>query len=132
MFLASNALFFLDPRILKQYSNDRSRVMRISHPKKCVLVATRLDDGHLADAPSTLEDAPGGGMSMNPAFAMASTTTYIYRIFCSPGISASSISANTGIFSVFVVGLLRYWVSISRSGRSCPTPPSCFLVLFPS
>nr|TKS10928.1 hypothetical protein D5086_0000078330 [Populus alba] len=50
-----------NPRILKQYSNDRSRVMRISHPKKCVLVATRLDDGHLADAPSTLEDAPGGG-----------------------------------------------------------------------
>ncbi|KAL9336713.1 hypothetical protein Peur_071201 [Populus x canadensis] len=48
-----------------QYSNllglneeefDRSRVVRVSDPKKCVLVAACSDDDHLNDAPSTLED----------------------------------------------------------------------------
>ena len=98
MSLASQALFILDPRTLKQYSNllgldeeefDRSRVVRVSHPKKCVLVAACSDDDHLDDASSTLEDTFGGGSSKTPALAIAPATTCINGISCSPGISAS-------------------------------------------
>jgi len=98
MSLASQALFVLDPRTLKQYSNllgldeeefDRSRVVRVSHPKKCVLVVACSDDDHLDDASSTLEDTFGGGSSKTPALAIAPATTCINGISCSPGISAS-------------------------------------------
>jgi hypothetical protein len=63
MSLAFQALFVSDPRTLKQYSYlldldeeefDRSRVVRVSHPKKRVLMAARSDDDHLDNAPSTL------------------------------------------------------------------------------
>nr|TKS12859.1 hypothetical protein D5086_0000059150 [Populus alba] len=52
---------------------------------------------------------------MTPAFAMASATACINWILCSPGISASSISAITGLFLISVVGILWYWVSRFKS-----------------
>ncbi|KAL3573303.1 hypothetical protein D5086_027207 [Populus alba] len=94
---------------------DRCRVVFFFYPKKCVLVATYSDDDHLADAHSTLEDAFGGGSSKTPTFSMDSTIVCINGIFSSPGISASSISANIGIFSESVVEILWYWVSGSGS-----------------
>ncbi|KAG6750318.1 hypothetical protein POTOM_047422 [Populus tomentosa] len=126
--LFSKVLFVSNPCILKQYSNllgfdeaefDRCRVVFVFYPKKCVLVATYSDDDHLADAHSTLEDAFGGGSSKTPTFSMDSTIVCINGIFSSPGISASSISANIGIFSESVVEILWYWVSGSGSVEAC-------------
>lgn len=50
------------------YEEDRSRVICISHPRQCVLVAARLDEAYLVDAPFALKDAPGGGSSMTHDF----------------------------------------------------------------
>ncbi|KAH8485126.1 hypothetical protein H0E87_026774, partial [Populus deltoides] len=52
---------------LNEEEFDRSRVVRVSDPKKCVLVAACSDDDHLNDAPSTLEDTFIGGSSKTPA-----------------------------------------------------------------
>jgi hypothetical protein len=71
LFLASKALFVSDPHLIKQYSNDRSRVVHFPHPNMCVLVVARSDDDHLVDASPTLDDASGGGPFMTPTFIMA-------------------------------------------------------------
>ena len=96
--------------------------MFVFYPKKCVLVAAHSDDNHLVDAHSTLEDTFGGGSSKTPTFSMDSTTVCINGIYSSPGISATSISTNTGIFSESVDEKLRYRVFGFGSGRICSYP----------
>ncbi|KAL9387848.1 hypothetical protein Peur_020972 [Populus x canadensis] len=56
---------------------------------------------------------------------MAVVAACICGIFCPP-----SLSTNSGTLSVSMIGLLCHWVLRSRSGRCCPTPPFCVLVMF--
>jgi len=97
--------------------------VRSTNPSKCVLVVASPAISLLVDAPPTLVGASSGGSSL--ASTMTFVAACIYGIFCPP-----SRSTNSGTLSVSMIGILWHWVLRSRTGRCCPTPLFCFLVVF--
>ena len=123
LFLASESSLCIRSPFSQAVFKYLARVVRSTNPAKCVLVVARPAISLLVDAPPTLVGASSGGSSL--ASTMTFVAACIYGIFCPP-----SRSTNSGTLSVSMIGLLRHWVLRSRSGRCCPTPHFCFLVMF--